>query len=164
MDIQELRGPLGRLTPWRLTVGLSMCALLTVLLLELAYKTEGPSLYALEYIELSALLVLFVDLAVNFSRAGNKMKFVRKNWFELFLFVPFAFTFRALRAFELFEVMGFEAMPFLMRTHVIVRGGHFATHASRSELARLARKACSELLNAPDRYRTMKYRGLLSFS
>ena len=139
-----------------------MIALLTVTLAEVLFKVEGFSLRILGFVELAALLVLFVDLAVNFSRAESKMRFFRKNWFEILLFVPFALTFRTLRVFEVFGAMGFEAMPFLMRTEVIVKGGHVATHIGRSEPAQLARKAIHEMVSAPDRYRTMKYRGLLS--
>ncbi len=163
MRIQELRMPLRRITPWRLAVALAMLTILAVFLLEFFYHFEANSLRLLEFLELAALLVLFVDLAVNFSRAENKAKFMRKNWFELLLFVPFAFTFSALRAFEVFEVMGFEAMPFLMRTRVLVRGGHVATQISRSEPAMLARSAVVGALTVPDRYKAMKYRGLLSF-
>lgn len=139
-----------------------MIALLVVMLAEALFKVEGFNLKVLEFLELSALLVLFVDLAVNFSRAESKLKFIRKNWLEILLFMPFAFTFRALRVFEVFGAMGFEAMPFLMRTEVIVKGGHMATHLGRSEPAVLARKAIHEMVRAPDRYKTMKYRGLLS--
>ncbi|MFH1470209.1 MAG: hypothetical protein ABIF01_00510 [Candidatus Micrarchaeota archaeon] len=163
MGLQELVIPGKKLTPWRATVALAMVSILAVFGLEIFYHPGKDALLALEFIELAALLVLFVDLAVNFSRAENKSKFIRKNWFELFLFVPFAVTFEAFRAFELFQVMGVEAMPFMMRTRVIVKGGHVATHIGKSEPARIARGAILGVMTAPDRYKSMRYRGLLSF-
>lgn len=163
MQIPTLRALPYKVNGWRILVGLSILTVMLVLAVEFFYELDGTLKTVLEFAELGALLVLFVDLAVNFSRAESKMKFLKQYWFEILLFLPFTAVFRAFRAYEMFQVMGIEAMPFLMRTEILVRGTHAATEFKRSEPAMIMAGFVIGLASAPDRYKTMRYRGLLSF-
>jgi hypothetical protein len=164
MYVQELGRKFHRVTPWRAAVVFSMLLLAIAFLAELFLHPSAEALSLLGTAELSALLVLFIDLGVNFSRAESKVKFLKQNWFELLLFMPFSFAFEALRAYEAFEIMGLEAMPFLMRTRILVKSGHVASVVNRSPPLLMARQTIYELTTAPERYRTLRYRGLLRVS
>jgi hypothetical protein len=163
MGIQEIRKPLAGMSPWRAMVILAIVGLAFALISELAFHPEGEFLAAVEFLELAGLLVIFIDLAVNFSRADSKKRFLRESWLELMLFIPFSFMFQAFRTYEVFEIMGVEAMPFLMRTKIAVKGGHIAAHVGRSGPAMAAKRTITEMMGIPNRYRTMRYRGMLNF-
>jgi predicted histidine transporter YuiF (NhaC family) len=151
-------------SPWRIAVFLAMVAIVVSFLVQLLLPGEAELRGIAGMAELVGLIMLFTDLTVNFSRAENKVRFLKKNWFELLLFVPFSFVFEAFRTYEILEVMGFKAIPFLVRTQVIVVGSHTMTQLGRSEPVRLAQRAVFEIVSVPDRYSAMKYRGMLNFS
>jgi hypothetical protein len=161
MRFQELRKPLG-ISQWRTAVVIAMLAVVFSFLAKFLLTLDETSSGIVEFTELAGLLVLFIDLTVNFSRASNKKKFLRQNWFELLLFVPFSFVFEAFRAYEIFEIMGFKAIPFIVRTQVFIVGSHTMEQLLKSEPVRLAAALMIGLVTIRDRYRTMKYRGLLS--
>ncbi len=164
MRYQELRQPLAGITPWRLTVVFAIFTLACVFAIQFFHEPQGEAKSALEFAEIAGLAVLFVDIAVNFIRAESKSRFVREKWFELLLFVPFFAVFEAFRVYEIFEVMGIRALPLLMRTRILVNGGHALSQLASSEPVELAKMAVVGAVMVPDRYRTMKYRGLLSFN
>ena len=151
------------MSQWRLTVLLAMLVIICAFAVKMLFHPEGILLLAVEFAELAGLLVWLLDFLVNFSRAGDKPRFVRENWFELALFIPFSFMFEAFRVYEVLEVAGIRAFPFIMRTQVLVTSGHIMTQLNRSEPVLFARRTCVEIVSAPDRYRTMRYRGLLNF-
>ncbi|MFH1448216.1 MAG: hypothetical protein ABIG39_05095 [Candidatus Micrarchaeota archaeon] len=163
MRPQEIKDSFRRISAWRFVVVSSLVAMTLVLFIELIYHPVGRMHQILGFIEIAGISVIFIDLAVNFSRTDNKNLFLRQNWFELTLFIPFLFAFELFRMYAIFEAAGIQAMPFMMRTKLLMKGGHVLTHVSRSEPARVARMTCFGVMHAPDRYRGMKYRGLLSF-
>ncbi len=163
MRYQELRQPFAKPNSWRITVAIAMVILAFVLAAKLIYNPKGSSASALDFLEIAGITVLFIDLAVNFTRAESKRRFIQEKWFEILLFVPFTALFEAFRVYEIFEVMGFRALPFILRTKLIVDEGNALAGLSKSEPFQFAKLAVIGVVLIPDKYKTMKYRGLLRF-
>ncbi len=97
---------------WKLNLALAL-----VLFVILAIQWAGSQLgffaaptesqaARMEQADLAAILIFGIDLYRGFAKAHDKKMFLRKNWLEILVLIPFGTAFRMFRAFEQLEAVG----------------------------------------------------------
>ena len=61
--------------------------------------------WLMEQADLTAIVVFAVDIYSGFRKASDKKLFLRKNWLEIIVLLPFGTAFRMFRAFEQLEII-----------------------------------------------------------
>jgi hypothetical protein len=94
---------------WSITLALAIIALLIVSLLDLGPVLFGwdPVSHSRERVlaqtEITALGVLFLEVAAQFKAAKNKILFLRTHWLLVLAILPLGVLFRAVRTLEIFS-------------------------------------------------------------
>lgn len=104
---------------WKAIALISLFVILAALLAELFLHLSEEQEQLLLTIELIALLILFLDLAIHFYRAKHKKKFLKENWLMVLSFLPFGSIFRIARGIRFFgtALAGWFSKVFHLVTH-----------------------------------------------
>jgi len=112
-----------RMGRWDMLRAIALVLLVAIVAVELFGNLAHEQAIALEIAEILCICIIAADLAVKFWKAKSKARFLRENWFEFLILLPFGAIFESLKALEAFRmVQGLEILKF----GSAIRGaGHF---------------------------------------
>ncbi|MBU0662576.1 hypothetical protein KJ891_03865, partial [Candidatus Micrarchaeota archaeon] len=85
---------------WETLVTLSLIAIVILLIMEFFFHPDEKLLEKMHIVDIFALSFLFVELAYDFYRAEDKVKFVKKEWLLIISFLPFGMLLRVAQLFR----------------------------------------------------------------
>lgn len=122
---------------WETLVTLSLIAIVILLIMEFFFHPDEKLLEKMHIVDIFALSFLFVELAYDFYRAEDKVKFVKKEWLLIISFLPFgmllrvAQLFRSTRVITLLGGLWARVAVFFRFEQTSVKTAQGAVHATK---------------------------------
>jgi len=122
---------------WETLVTLSLIAIIILLIIEFFFHPDEKLLEKMHIVDIFALSFLFVELAYDFYRAENKVKFVKKEWLLILSFLPFgmmlrvAQLFRSTRVIKLLSTVWARVATLFRFEQTSVKTAQSAVHATK---------------------------------
>lgn len=107
---------------WKLVAVIALFFVLATFLAEFLLPLDEGQRHLLEALDLAAIAVFAVDLAIHYTESKAKKGFFRRNWFLVVSLFPLASFLRALKAVR---VLGTIIAAYLSK------GFHILTHSSK---------------------------------